>query len=98
MTLDGLTCGKKTRIARVAGERAFCRRLMELGLVPGTEVELVRVSLLGELLQLRARGASISIRRSEARGVSVTATVGEVESQTAAALASDLGSVPSPAE
>ena len=98
MTLDSLTCGKKTRIARVAGERSFCRRLMELGLVPGTEVELVRISPLGDLLQLRARGASISIRRTEAQGVAVAALESAEPATLSSQLANGASVAPSPAE
>lgn len=71
MTLEGVRCGQKAKISQITGERSFCRRLMELGLVPGTEIELMRISALGELVQLRARGALFSIRRAEARGVTV---------------------------
>ena len=46
---------------------------MELGLVPGTRVELVSVAPLGDPLELLVRGASLSIRKSEARSVRVLA-------------------------
>jgi len=45
---------------------------MELGLVPGTQVELVGVAPLGDPLELLVRGGSLSIRRAEAQGVSVS--------------------------
>ena len=56
---------------RVGGERAFRRRLMELGLVPGTKVEMVGVAPLGDPIELLVRGCSLSIRRGEALWVSV---------------------------
>jgi Fe2+ transport system protein FeoA len=40
-----------------------------MGLVPGTEVELVRRAPLGDPLELRVRGYSLSIRGSEARDI-----------------------------
>src|SRR5688572_810623 len=59
-------------VEHVGGERGFRRRLMELGLVPGTRVEVVGVAPLGDPLELLVRGCSLSIRRSEAQLVSIT--------------------------
>jgi Fe2+ transport system protein FeoA len=44
---------------------------MELGLLPGTAVEVVRVAPLGDPLELRVRGCLLSIRREEARAIDV---------------------------
>jgi Fe2+ transport system protein FeoA len=71
MTLAELLLGQTVRVERVGGERAFRRRLLELGLVPGTPVQLVSVAPLGDPLELLVRGASLSIRRAEASSVSV---------------------------
>lgn len=65
-------------VTHVAGEGSFRRRLMELGLVPGTRVEVVGVAPLGDPLELLLRGGSLSIRRAEAEGVSVS--LGEASS------------------
>ncbi len=56
-------------VVRVGGERAFRRRLMELGLVPGTEVRLRKIAPLGDPLELEVRGGRISIRKREAAAV-----------------------------
>jgi Fe2+ transport system protein FeoA len=61
------------QIEHVGGEGSFRRRLMELGLVPGTRVELVGVAPLGDPLELLVRGASLSIRRSDAESIRITA-------------------------
>jgi Fe2+ transport system protein FeoA len=60
-------------IEHVGGEGSFRRRLMELGLVPGTRVELVGVAPLGDPLELLVRGASLSIRRGEAETIRIAA-------------------------
>ena len=69
--LAALVVGDVATIEHVGGERAFRRRLMELGLVPGTRVELVGVAPLGDPLELLVRGASLSIRRADAAEVRV---------------------------
>lgn len=53
-------------VQSVGGERAFRRRLMELGLVPGTPISLVQFAPLGDPLEIEARGCRLSIRRAEA--------------------------------
>ena len=76
--LAELGVGDAATIEHVGGERAFRRRLMELGLVPGTRVELVAVAPLGDPLEFLVRGASLSIRRADAAEVRVARGVAEV--------------------
>ncbi|MEO6599227.1 MAG: ferrous iron transport protein A [Polyangiaceae bacterium] len=72
MNLAHTRIGQVVTVSHVAGEGSFRRRLMELGLVPGTQVEVIGVAPLGDPLELLVRGGSLSIRRAEAEGVSVT--------------------------
>lgn len=58
-------------VCTVGGPRAFRRRLMELGLVPGTAISVVNVAPLGDPLELSVRGCRLSIRRNEAALVEV---------------------------
>jgi Fe2+ transport system protein FeoA len=66
MRLQDLIPGQIARLVEVGGERAFRRRLMELGFLPGTPVRLVRRVDVGDLVELEVRGSHISLRRSEA--------------------------------
>ena len=72
--LSDLAVGQQATIEHLGGERAFRRRLMELGLVPGTSLELVGIAPLGDPLKLVVRGCILSIRRAEAAEVGVTCT------------------------
>lgn len=58
-------------VVHVGGERAFRRRLLELGFVPGTTVVLRNIAPMGDPLELEVRGCRISIRRAEAGRISV---------------------------
>ena len=69
--LSELELAQAADIEHVGGERSFRRRLMELGLVPGTRVEVKAVAPLGDPLELLVRGASLSIRRADAALVRV---------------------------
>lgn len=61
----------------VAGSRAFRRRLLEMGLVPGTAVRVVTVAPLGDPLRIEIRGGEWSIRRAEAAQIAVEIEVGK---------------------
>ncbi len=69
MTLEQLGVGRRAWVERVGGPRAFRRRIMELGLLPGTAVEVVRVAPLKDPIELRVRGCNLSIRAAQARDV-----------------------------
>lgn len=71
--LDQLASGERAVIAGLDCEPAIARRLMELGLVPGTAVELIRRAPLGDPLEVSVRGVHLSLRRSEASRISVAA-------------------------
>ena len=73
MTLADAPLKQTVTIVKVGGERGFRRRLMELGLVPGTTVSVLKVAPLGDPLELSARGCTLSIRRAEARVIDVEA-------------------------
>ena len=71
LCLADVELGVSVRVCAVGGERAFRRRLLELGLIPGTEVSVEKVAPLGDPLELKVRGCTLSIRRADARAVSV---------------------------
>ncbi len=71
MTLDEAELHQPVLVKHVGGERSFRRRLMELGLVPGTAVKVEKVAPLGDPLELSARGCRLSIRKKEAKAVDV---------------------------
>ena len=72
-TLDELPIGESAVVHRVACQRRVGRRLMEMGLLPGTRIEMVRRAPLGDPLEVRLRGYLLSLRRAEASGVSLAA-------------------------
>ena len=71
MNLLDLGIGNAAKIISVGGPRSFRRRLLELGLTPGTTISVLRVAPLGDPLELSARGSSLSIRRQEASEILV---------------------------
>jgi Fe2+ transport system protein FeoA len=71
MTLADACLGELLTIEQIGGEGGFRRRLLEMGLLPGTCVMVKSVAPLGDPIELLVRGASLSIRKEEAATVSV---------------------------
>lgn len=70
-TLAGTPLHTMVSIVAVGGERAFRRRLLELGFLPGVELRVLRVAPLGDPLDIEIRGCRFSIRRAEADAIAV---------------------------
>lgn len=71
-TLDRSKIGEPVEITAVGGERGFRRRLLELGLLPGSRVTVLRVAPLGDPVELESGGTHLSIRRREAQSIEVS--------------------------
>jgi ferrous iron transport protein A len=63
--LRDLAAGQSARLTRIGGDRAFRRRLLEMGFLPGTLVRVVRRVDIAGLVEIEVRGSHISLRRSE---------------------------------
>ena len=61
-------------IAAVDGARSFRRRLLEMGLVPGTPIRVTNVAPLGDPLEIEVRSSRLSIRKAEAARIRVETT------------------------
>ena len=70
-TLAATPIGRTVTVRDVGGSRAFRRRLLEMGLVPGTPVRIVTIAPLGDPMQIEVRGGQWSIRRAEAAQIEV---------------------------
>ena len=70
-TLSELAPGDRGKVAKVAGDADAARRLMEMGLMRGTTVEVIRVAPLGDPLEVRVRGFMLTLRRAEAEHIEV---------------------------
>ena len=70
--LSDLASGALADLLEIGGDRSFRRRLMELGLLPGTSLRIVRCC---DLVELEVRGCHVSLRRADAQALVVRATV-----------------------
>ncbi|MCA8913842.1 MAG: ferrous iron transport protein A [Planctomycetes bacterium] len=72
-TLDKLPIGATATVLDVAGEPALQQRLLEMGVLPGVEIKVVRFAPMGDPIEVKVMGYSLSLRKSEAAHVQVSA-------------------------
>lgn len=70
MNLAELKAGDHARIVALGDDDA-AERMMEMGLVEGTEFSVVRFAPLGDPIEIKARGYHLTLRKAEAASVEV---------------------------
>ena len=76
VSLDELPVGATARVLSVEGSGPVARRLMEMGVVPGAPVRVVKTAPFGDPLEVRVRNYHLALRRSEARTIKVVMSDG----------------------
>lgn len=70
--LTNLPVGRDGRVVAVNGTDRVSLRLMEMGVLPGVDVQMVKTAPFGDPIQVRVRGYSLAMRRSEADSIEVS--------------------------
>lgn len=65
-SLSQLTVGKKATVKGLNGNGPLRKRIMDMGITKGTNIEIVKIAPLGDPIELSVRGYDLSIRREEA--------------------------------
>jgi ferrous iron transport protein A len=73
MTLDELKPGESGRITTIGVVGPLRRRLMDMGVLVGEEVKVIKVAPMGDPLEVALKSYRLSLRRSEAQGINVEA-------------------------
>ena len=71
MTLDTAPLGSTVRIVSLERSDTVSLRLMEMGIVPGSAVRIVKSAPLGDPIQICVRDYHLALRRNEARAITV---------------------------
>ncbi len=71
VSLAELTPRRKARVLKLRGLGAAKKRIVEMGVTPGTVVEVERVAPLGDPIEIKVKGYHLSLRREEAEGIEV---------------------------
>ena len=82
MTLKDLEIGRSARIESVGGEGALRQHFLDMGVIPGAEVTLVKLAPMGDPMELRIHGYELTLRIADAEKIEITkveTTVGQKE-------------------
>ena len=71
MTLGDLQIGKSARIERVGGDGALRQHFLDMGVIPGAEVTLVKLAPLGDPMELRIHGYELTLRLDDAKQIEI---------------------------
>ncbi len=70
-TLKDIATGQTVKVARLGGEGAVRRRIMDMGITKGTEIYVRKVAPLGDPIEVTVRGYELSLRKAEAENILV---------------------------
>lgn len=79
MTLEKLQIGRTAVIASVGGEGALRQHFLDMGLIPGAEVTMVKYAPMGDPVELRIHGYELTLRIADAKKIEVKETKKEAE-------------------
>ena len=71
MTLDKLPIGKQAVITTVGGEGPLRLRLLDMGIIPKTKVEVRKIAPMGDPIEIRLRGYELTIRMEDAKKIEI---------------------------
>ena len=70
-TLRDVQIGKTAKVIRLHGEGAVKRRIMDMGILKGVDVTVLKVAPAGDPIEISLRGYDLSIRKSEAATIEI---------------------------
>jgi ferrous iron transport protein A len=72
-TLNMLDIGQRARVIQVKGKGSSRKRLLDMGMVPGTVLSVIKKAPLGDPVDFKLKGYNLSLRKQEAEMVIVEA-------------------------
>lgn len=72
ITLDNLKVGQKAKVVKInTTNPALKRRIMDMGIVKGVEVKIIKIAPLGDPVQIELRGYMLSVRKADLQKIEV---------------------------
>jgi len=75
--LKELSVGNSAKVVRILGDSSLKRRLLDMGLVPGTGITVSTIAPLGDPIDIIVKGYHLSLRKEEASQILVIPTEAE---------------------
>ena len=70
-TLKEIKVGSSAKVVKLHGEGAVKRRIMDMGITKGVEVNIRKVAPLGDPIEVTVRGYELSIRKADSEMIEV---------------------------
>lgn len=70
-TLKQAAIGDTVKVVKLHGEGAVKRRIMDMGITRGTEINIRKVAPLGDPIEITVRGYELSLRKADAEMIEV---------------------------
>ena len=71
MTLGDAAVGSTVIVAKIDGDGAYKRRIMDMGITKGTQIFVRKVAPLGDPVEVTVRGYELSLRKEDAQMIEV---------------------------
>ena len=68
-SLKDLAPGEKAIVSKLVGAGSIRRRIIDMGIVPGAEIEMERYAPLGDPIEIKLKGYHLSLRKEEADNI-----------------------------
>ncbi|MDU2066053.1 MAG: ferrous iron transport protein A [Sporomusaceae bacterium] len=73
MFLHEVESGSQAKVKKIIGTGPLQRRILDMGITPGTLVKVQKLAPLGDPLEVKAKGFNLSLRKAEASMIEVEA-------------------------
>lgn len=83
MTLDKLEIGKTAMVTAVGGEGSLRQHFLDMGVIPGAKVKLIKYAPMGDPMELLIHGYTLTLRRADAARIEVTEDAADDNEQEA---------------
>ena len=70
-TVDDLKPGQSGIVLKIECDDMLRRRIVDMGITPGTHIIMKRIAPFGDPIQINVRGYDLSIRKSEAKNIKI---------------------------
>jgi len=69
--LNELNPGERGKVVKVFGKGSIHRRILDMGVVSGAQIEVERVAPLGDPIEVSVKGYNLTLRKEEAANIQV---------------------------
>ncbi|MCR5155870.1 MAG: fused ferrous iron transport protein A/B, partial [Butyrivibrio sp.] len=94
MTLKDIKVGESAQVTVVGGEGALRQHFLDMGVIPGAKIKVVKYAPMGDPIELRLHGYELTLRLADAEKIEVTRVRDDIEEEVRTAVEGDTYSHP----